>query len=255
MGMFHVTVKTIGRNQGASAVGAAAYRSGEKLNDEYYGKTHDYTRKHGIAHTEIFLPPNAPSAFGDRETLWNAVEKAEGRRDARLAREVEIALPIELPFTEQIELVREYVMVNFVAQGMCADVAIHDKRDGNPHVHILLTTRAVNWEGFSKMKNRDWDKRTNVTQWREHWARVQNREFEKRNLTVRVSHESYIKQGIDREPTKHLGRRVMSLERRGIQTDRGNENRAIEARNREREQRDQERQRKRNRERSLERSR
>jgi len=234
MALFHLTVKTIGRNKGASIVEAAAYRSGERLVDNYYGETHDYSRKRGVVHSEILLPPNAPSEFYDRASLWNAVERVENRCDSRLAREVEIALPIELSLPEQIELVKEYVMDNFVSHGMCADIAIHDKGDGNPHSHILLTTRLVGHDGFSKKKNRDWDKRAYINLWREQWAKVQNREFEKRGLLVRVSHESYIKQGIDREPTKHLGRKVRTLERQGIQTDRGNENRDIEFRNRER---------------------
>lgn len=130
---------------------------------------------------------------------------------------------------------------------MCADIALHaghqkDKRDAiyqeeisyNPHAHILLTTRHVNEKGFSG-KNRDWDKRENVELWREKWEKVQNREFERKGLEVRVNHESYAKQGVDREPTNHLGHKTTQLERQGIQTDRGNKNRAVNTRNKENE--------------------
>lgn len=125
---------------GRSAVAAAAYRSGEKLVNEWDGKTHDYTHKPGVVHAEIMLPAHAPPEFLDRATLWNSVEFSEKSSDAQLAREIEVALPVELSRTEQLALVRSYVRDNFVAEGMCADFALHDKGDGNPHAHILLTT-------------------------------------------------------------------------------------------------------------------
>ena len=137
-----------------SSVNAAAYRSGENLQDKQYGSVHDYRRKRGVVHNEIILPQNAPREYNDRATLWNAVEQSEKRKDAQTARDIDIALPIELDRQEQIELVREYVKENFVQKGMCADFAIHDKADGNPHAHIMLTTREVNAIGFGK-KNRE----------------------------------------------------------------------------------------------------
>jgi ATP-dependent exoDNAse (exonuclease V) alpha subunit len=256
MALYYLTVKYVSRQQGRSAVGAAAYRAGEKLHNEYDGLTHDYTRKSGIVHTEIMLPDNAPSEYLDRQTLWNAVEKAEKRKDARTAREVVIALPNELTLDEQTALAREFVRDNFTSKGMCADVAIHSGNHGhrrdetqelpidvnhdtiiyprNPHAHILVTTRHVGREGFGR-KNRDWDKKENLLLWREEWAKAQNREYERKGLEISVSHETLAKQGLDREPTKHLGHEAAAMERRGIHTHIGNENRAIEARNRERE--------------------
>jgi ATP-dependent exoDNAse (exonuclease V) alpha subunit len=125
-------------------VAAAAYRSGEKLTNEWDGITHDYTKKRGVVYSEILLPANAPSSFSDRSTLWNSVEKIEKNRDAQLAREIEIALPNEIDRQSQIRLVRKYVQDIFVSAGMCADYSIHDKGDGNPHAHIMLTLRPLN---------------------------------------------------------------------------------------------------------------
>jgi len=254
MAMYHLSVKYVSRNQGKSAVGAAAYRAGEHLYNERDGVTHDYTNKRGIIYSEIMLPENAPTAFSNRQTLWNAVERAEVRRDARTAREVEIALPNELSHREQIALVREYVQEHFVSQGMCADIAIHSGkhrhssdpqhndagRDSiitpdNPHAHILLTTRPTDENGFTSKKNPDWNKRENVNIWREGWANAQNKEFERKGLETRVTHESFEKQGLDREPTLHMGAKATALERAGVSTEIGNINRAIRARNLQRE--------------------
>jgi ATP-dependent exoDNAse (exonuclease V) alpha subunit len=252
MAIYHLSVKYVSRNQGRSSVGAAAYRAGDKLHNDYDGLTHDFSNKKGVIYTEIFLPQNAPDEFHDRQTLWNAVEQAEKRKDARTAREIEIALPLELSLNEQIELVRNYVQENLTGRGMCADVAIHnrhrhrkDERNieaqndknislNNPHAHILLTTRPVTAKGFSKNKDRDWESPKNVSKWRQQWAKIQNREFEKKGLDIRVSHESYAKQGIEKEPTIHLGQRATAMERRGIRTERGDENRAIIKRNNQR---------------------
>ena len=143
MAIYHLCIKIISRGKGKSAVAASAYRSGEKIKNEYDGIVHDFTRKGGIAHTEILLPQNAPQEFLDRGTLWNSVEKIEKSKNSQLAREIEVALPKESDREKQIELVREYVKENFVKEGMCADIALHDKNDGNPHCHILLTMRPL----------------------------------------------------------------------------------------------------------------
>lgn len=276
MAIYYLRLQTISRNQGRSTVGAAAYRSGERLYSEYDGLTHDYTKrgmvgaaayrsgdrlhdgngvqdftkKRGIAYTEVMLPDNAPPEFLDRQTLWNAVERVEKRRDARLAREVVIALPNELSIDEHIKLVREYVNGSFVSQGMCADIAIHSGhqhrkddqhieaehdniiRPQNPHAHILLADRPVGERGFEAKKNRAWNDHQNVELWREQWAKAQNRELERKKLDVRVNHESYERQGLDREAYHHLGHQAAALERRGIRTQQGDENRAIRVRNR-----------------------
>ncbi|WP_444876726.1 MobQ family relaxase, partial [Bacteroides heparinolyticus] len=152
--IYHCNISIASRGKGKSSVAAAAYRSGEKLTNEWDGITHDYTRKGGVVHTEIMLPSHAPPSFSDRSTLWNSVEKIEKSKNSQLAREIEIALPKELNREKQIELVREYVKENFVKVGMCADIALHDKNDRNPHAHILLTMRPLNedttWGAKSK---------------------------------------------------------------------------------------------------------
>ena len=145
--IFHCPIQIIKRSVGRSAVAAAAYRSGERLTNEWDGKTHDYTHKPGIVHKEIMLPAHAPPEFQDRSTLWNSVEQIEKASDAQLAREIEVALPVELSRAEQLALVRAFVKDNFVAAGMCADFALHDKGDGNPHAHILLTIRPLRSDG------------------------------------------------------------------------------------------------------------
>jgi ATP-dependent exoDNAse (exonuclease V) alpha subunit len=128
-------------------VASAAYRSGEKLHNNETGLTHDFTRKGGVVMSEILLPENAPDRYSIRETLWNEVQQVEKRSDAQLAREVEVALPKEIDREEQIECVRGFIKDNFVAKGMIADWSLHDKGDGNPHAHILLTMR-----GFDENK-------------------------------------------------------------------------------------------------------
>ncbi len=132
--IYHWNIGIVSRGKGKSAVAAAAYRSGEKLTNEWDGVTHDYTRKGGVVHTEIMLPPHAPPSFSDRSTLWNSVELYEKAGNAQLAREIDAALPIELSREEQIRLVREYCSSQFVSRGMCVDFAIHDTDSGNPIV-------------------------------------------------------------------------------------------------------------------------
>lgn len=144
MAIYHCSIKIISRGKGKSAVAAASYRSGEKITNDYDGITHEYTHKGGIVHTEILLPQHAPREYLDRAILWNAVEKIEKAKNSQLAREVELALPVELLREQNISLVRDYVKINFVDSGMCADICIHDKKDGNPHAHILLTMRPFN---------------------------------------------------------------------------------------------------------------
>lgn len=155
MAIYHCSIKIISRGKGRSAVACAAYRSGTKLTDLATGKIFDYSNKPGVVFSEVLLPENAPAAFAvDRNILWDAVERKETRSDARLAREVEVALPREFTWQEQIDTVREYIIKNFVREGMCADWALHDKRDGNPHAHIMLTTRAFTRNGKWAEKSR-----------------------------------------------------------------------------------------------------
>lgn len=230
MAIYHCSVKIISRSSGRSSVAAAAYRSGEKLLNQREGIEHDFTRKQGIEHSEIILPENAPAEYQSRETLWNAVELSEKRKDAQTAREIEVALPVELPRHEQIELVREYTRTNFTDRGMCADICIHDKGDGNPHAHIMLTMRSVTPEGFSQ-KCREWNDKKHIEEWRQEWAATCNRQFEKKNLPDRLDHRSYERQGKEQIPTIHLGTSAAALEKRGQQTERGKYNEEVRAAN------------------------
>ena len=242
-----------------SAVGASAYRSGEVLKNEYDGITHDFTRKRGIVHTEILLPPHAPPDFADRSTLWNSVEKIEKSKNSQLAREIEVALPIELDREQQIQLVRDYVQKNFVSVGMCADIAIHDKETGNPHAHIMLTMRPLEqsgeWGAKSKkeyildkngqriklkngsFKSRkidtvDWNNKEKAEVWREAWADCVNRSLAEQGIQEKVDHRSYERQGIEQIPSVHMGVSATQMERRGIVTEKGNKNRLIKEQNR-----------------------
>lgn len=147
MAIYSCECKVFGRAKGQSAVGKAAYRSGEKLTNEYDGMTHDYTKKGGVVYSEIMLCENAPKEYQDRVTLWNAVEKVEKDNSARLAREYRVCLQREFTLEENIEVVRKYIKENFTDKGMIADYSIHDKNDGNPHAHIMLTMRPLDEKG------------------------------------------------------------------------------------------------------------
>ena len=147
MAIYHLEAKAVSRGSGRSAVAAAAYMSCSEIHNEYDGVTHDFTRKRGLVWQQVFLPKNAPPEWKDRSILWNAVEAAEKSKDSRLARELVVALPIELDKTRWIKLLTEYIQDNFVAEGMCADVAIHDTDGHNPHAHILLTVRPLDGKG------------------------------------------------------------------------------------------------------------
>ena len=147
MAIYHLEAKAVSRGSGRSAVAAAAYMSCSEIHNEYDGVTHDFTRKRGLVWQQIFLPKNAPPEWKDRSVLWNAVEAAEKSKDSRLARELVVALPVELDKTRWIKLLTEYIQEYFVADGMCADVAIHDTDGHNPHAHILLTVRPLDNKG------------------------------------------------------------------------------------------------------------
>jgi len=258
MAIYHCSIKIISRGKGKSAVAAAAYRAGELIKNEYDGITHDYTRKGGVVHTEILLPEHAPEEYTDRAVLWNAVEKIEKARNSQLAREIELALPVELSQEKNISLVREFVKSNFVDSGMCADICIHDKNDGNPHAHIMLTMRPFEqsgeWGAKSKkeyvldendervkLKNgtfktykvdlMDWNEPTKAEEWRAAWADSVNTVLEQQNISERVDHRSYQRQGVEQIPTVHMGVAATQMEQRGIITDRGDMNREIVTRN------------------------
>ena len=147
MAIYHLEAKVVSRGAGRSAVAASAYLSCSRLYNDYDGIQHDYTKKQGLLWQQVFLPEYALQEWQDREKLWNAVEEVETAKDSRLAREFVVALPIELNREEQIELLQEFIREQFVADGMCADAAIHDTDGHNPHAHILLTVRPLDEQG------------------------------------------------------------------------------------------------------------
>ena len=170
MAIFHMKIKIINRRSGRSAVASAAYRSGEKLVNDYDGLEHDYTRKNWIEHKEIILPESAPKEYKDRSSLWNAVEKIEKSSVSRLSREFEIALPKEMTLEQQIEVAKKFVEDNIISLNLCADICIHnppvmnDRHQPidefgnptkdvnkmifrNPHAHIMTTLRPLDEVG------------------------------------------------------------------------------------------------------------
>lgn len=267
--IYHCSIKIISRGKGRSAVACAAYRSGTKLTDLATGKIFDYSNKSGVVFSEVLLPENAPTIFAvDRNILWDAVERKETHSAAQLAREVEVALPCEFTRQEQIDTVREYIMKNFVREGMCADWALHDKGDGNPHAHIMLTMRAIKPNGRWAEKSRtiykldpneqkipvidpttgqqkigargrkmwqretvqanDWNDRSKAEEWRAAWAAECNRRLDRQH---QIDHRSYARQAVEQEPTIHEGYAARKMEREGRVSDRCEINRETKALN------------------------
>ncbi len=208
MALYHFSAKVIQRSQGRSAVAAAAYRAAEELHDKLLDQDHDYTDKQHVVHKEIMLPDGAPERWLDRETLWNEVEAAERRKDAVLARAIEISLPRELGQAEAVALVQDFVREQFVARGMVADLNVHwtKARDGGeqPHAHVMLTMRGVEGDGFG-LKQRAWNDKALLRTWRERWAEVANARLHELGHDARIDHRSYADQGIDLEPQHKIG--------------------------------------------------
>ena len=259
MSLFHFHVTQVKRSAGQSAVACAAYRAGEKLYSEYYGEISDFTHKGGVVCTDIFLPPQAPTEYQDRATLWNAVERAERGKKAQLAYSFDIALQNELSLDENIALARQFVSEQLAGRGMIADFAIHqpDKKDGgipNPHFHILCPIRPIEADGHWGQKQRrvyrldesgnrirdsngkplfdavpttDWGAPATLEHWREVWANMVNTKFAENGLTCRINHRSYARQGFDLLPTVHEGVAVRQMDAKGITTDKGEFNRWI----------------------------
>ena len=221
MAIYHLSVKTISRSAGRSAPAAAAYRAGAKITDERTGEIHDYTRKSGVISADLILPSNAPNWANDREQLWNAAEQAETRKNSTVAREFEVALPDELTPSERLRLSHDFARELVARHGCAADVAIHapskEGDDRNHHAHILLSTRRLGLEGFGE-KTRELDAQKTgselVTQWRERFAELTNERLQENGITSRVDHRTLEAQGIDREPTQHLGPSATAIERR-----------------------------------------
>jgi len=204
LAIYHLSVQMISRASGRSAVASAAYRSAERIYDERLGLTMDFSQKQGVEYKEIMLPEGAPERLKDRATLWNEVEAAENRKNSQLAREVRVALPVECTREQQTDLLRDYVKEQFVDKGMIADFAIHRDNDENPHAHIMLTTREIGESGFGK-KNRDWNRKESLLEWREEWAKHVNLELSRSGWGKTIDHRSYEDQGLSVEPTGHIG--------------------------------------------------
>jgi Ti-type conjugative transfer relaxase TraA len=220
MAIYHLHVKVIGRKSGSSAVASAAYRSGSRLRDERLDRSHDFSTKRGVVHSEVMLPENAPEAWSDRERLWNDVETFEVRKDAQLAREVEFAIPREMSEAQGIELARDFVRGEFVDRGMIADLNVHldMAEDGmpKPHAHVMLTMRAVDENGFGQ-KVREWNRTELVERWRERWAELANERLAELDIDARIDHRSLEAQGMALEPQSQIGAPAKRIEVRGIE--------------------------------------
>ena len=263
MALFHLSVTQTKRSAGQSAIASAAYRAGERLYSEYYGEYSDYTRKGGVICSDILLPSHAPPEYADRQTLWNAVEKAERGKNAQLAYSFDIALQNEFSLEENIALARQFLLENFVSRGMVVDFAVHqpDREDGgipNPHFHVLCPIRPIEQNGkwglkqrrvyeldedgnrirdadgkfvFNAVPTTDWGSPETLEHWREAWAEMCNAKFAEKGLDVRIDHRSYERQGVELLPTVHEGATVRAMEKKGIRTEKGEFNRWIKATN------------------------
>lgn len=254
----YYAISICSRGNGSSSVASSAYQSGERLFDERSDSQKYYSNKGGIVHSEILLPENAPEEFEDRNTLWNSVERVEKQYNSQLARKIVAALPKEIPTEDQIQLVRDYCKENFVDAGMCVDFAIHDKGDGNPHVHMMLTIRPMDENGewmpksrkvydldddgnkillpsgyykSHKEKTTDWDDQSKAEVWRHSWEEHTNRFLEKNGVEERLDMRSYERQGKDQIPQIHMGPAVYQMEKRGEHTFVGDLNRLIQKMN------------------------
>ncbi|HUB16304.1 MAG TPA: Ti-type conjugative transfer relaxase TraA, partial [Acetobacteraceae bacterium] len=234
MAIYHLSAKVISRADGRSAVAAAAYRSASELQDERLDRAHDFTNKAGVIHSEILLPEGAPARLADRAALWNEVEAAEKRKDAQLAREIEISLPRELTKAQAIGLAQDFVREEFVARGMVADLNVHWGRTANgedqPHAHVMLTMREVGPDGFGK-KVRDWNRTGLLVSWRERWAELANERLAELGHDLRIDHRSHAAQGINLEPQNKIGPAGVRRESRGEDAERAAEHEAVARRN------------------------
>lgn len=263
MALYHFNITQVSRGAGQTAVSAAAYRSGEKLHDYYYGEEPDYRKKSGVLYSEIFLPAHAPRRLSDRETLWNELETVEKHPKAQLCYSFNVALQNELSYEENLELAKRFVNENFVAKGMIVDLAIHDPDKGergiqNPHFHVLAPIRPLINDGtwgekqkreylmdengqrvknengrymFNAVSTTDWGDPETLKEWRKNWADLVNEKFEEKGLGIKIDHRSNEERGIDEIPSIHEGPTVRAMEKKGIRTDKGDFNRLIKSTN------------------------
>ncbi len=236
MAIYHCSMKTIARSGGRSAVASAAYRAAVKLTNERDGLVHDFTRKQGVEHAEIVLPEDVLADWAlDRSALWNAVEYAEKRSDARVAREFEIALPHELNAEQRLSLTRDFARDLANRYGAAVDFAIHQPQgEGdvrNVHAHLLMTTRTVGETGLGEKtlieRENKWllnnDQPTSHMQLRDirqAWEHHANRHLVRAGLEVRIDHRSHLERGLEIEPTEHMGVHASQMDRRGLEVSR-----------------------------------
>lgn len=240
MAIYHLTAKPVSRAGGRSATAASAYRSAELVHDHTTGETFDYTRKRGVEHTEIVLPTECAKRdinwARDREALWNVAEQAENRSNSRVAREYELALPYEMTHGQRVELVQAFSQRLADRYEVAVDAAIHaphrhgDER--NYHAHLLTTTRSIEADGLGAKTEVEWSETNRkraglvpgpdeLTAVRAQWTQLTNEHLAALGIEARIDHRTLAAQGIDREPTTHLGVAVSGMERRGIETDVG----------------------------------
>jgi ATP-dependent exoDNAse (exonuclease V) alpha subunit len=234
MAFVHFDVKPVSRGRGSSAVSRAAYTAREQLHDERRHRSHDFRDRGGLEHAEIMLPTTAPGAgtewAHDRSALWNRAEAAEGRKDARVAREYVIALPHELAPAQRLELARDFAQSIADRYGSVVDLAVHHPTQAgdarNHHAHILSTTRELTADGFGRktaIELSDGTRRARglpsgreeIRLLRHHWADLINEKLREARLEQRVDARSLWEQGSTRVPQQHLGPAIIALERAG----------------------------------------
>jgi Ti-type conjugative transfer relaxase TraA len=243
LAIYHFSAKVISRANGSSAVAAAAYRSASELHDERLGRSHDFTNKTGVVHSEVMAPEGSPERWQNREALWNEVELGEKRKDAQLAREIEFSIPREMSQAQGVELARDFVQQEFVDRGMVADLNVHWDigPDGlaKPHAHVMLSMREVKTDGegatgpavgFGK-KVREWNSTELLTDWRERWAGHVNERLAELDVDARVDHRTLEAQGIELEPQHKIGPAGARRLDRGEDAERADDHREIARRN------------------------
>lgn len=211
--IYHFSAQIIGRSAGRSSVAASAYRAGVSLTDERTGQVHDFTRKRGVDFSAVLAPVDSPAWALDRATLWNKVEAIEKRKDAQVCREFNIALPVELTHDQKIEVAREWADREMVAKGMVVQFDAHDLASHNPHVHLMVTMRRIEGDGFGQ-KAREWNDKAQLEAWRVSWEEYANAALKRAGRAERVDHRTLEAQGIDHVPTTHLGPHASAVERR-----------------------------------------
>ncbi|EDT6939642.1 MobA/MobL family protein [Salmonella enterica subsp. enterica] len=218
MAIFHMSAQTISRSKGHSSVAAAAYRHGEKMTDEHTGEIHDYSKKKGVSDSVVLIPEGADKRFLKPEYLFNTIEKHEKRKDAQLAREFNIALPVEMTDEQKKALAIDFCNENFVKNGMIADIAFHKLDSDNPHFHVMLTTRKLTPDGAGfGQKVREWNSKEQLQEWRKSWADTANEHLQAAGIDARIDHRSLKDQKAELDalpsPTLEQQAQAISLDR------------------------------------------